>query len=87
MATYTPNLNLKKPDYTDLADVADINANMDVIDAQISTKKRTARFVVGTSTAGWTAADCDYLCDGTADDVEINAAIIALPATGGDCNS
>ena len=22
---------------------------------------RTARFVVGTSTAGWTAADCDYL--------------------------
>lgn len=32
MATYTPNLNLKKPDYTDLADVADINANMDIID-------------------------------------------------------
>lgn len=32
MATYTPNLNLKKPDYTDLADVADFNANMDIID-------------------------------------------------------
>jgi parallel beta-helix repeat protein len=45
---------------------------------------RTARFVIGTSTAGWTAADCDYLCDGTADDVEINAAITALPATGGE---
>ena len=26
--------------------------------------KKTARFVIGTSTAGWTAADCDYLCDG-----------------------
>ena len=46
--------------------------------------KRVCRFVVGTSTAGWTADDCDYLCDGTADDVEINAAIQALPSTGGE---
>lgn len=46
--------------------------------------KRVARFTVGTSTAGWTAADCDYLCDGTDDQVEINAAIQALPATGGE---
>jgi len=46
--------------------------------------KRVARFTVGTSTAGWTEADCDYLCDGTEDDVEINAAIQALPATGGE---
>jgi parallel beta-helix repeat protein len=47
-------------------------------------ESRTARFTVGTSTAGWTAADCDYLCDGTADQTEINAAITALPATGGE---
>lgn len=46
--------------------------------------KRVARFTVGTSAAGWTADDCDYLCDGTADDVEINAAIQALPSTGGE---
>lgn len=45
---------------------------------------QTVRFVVGTSTAGWTSADCDYLCDGTADNVEINAAIQALPSTGGE---
>jgi parallel beta-helix repeat protein len=45
---------------------------------------KTARFVIGTSTAGWTAADCDYLCDGTADDVHINSAITALPAAGGE---
>ncbi len=45
---------------------------------------RMARLVVGTSTAGWTADDCDYLCDGTADDVQINAAIAALPAGGGE---
>lgn len=49
-----------------------------------STGKRTARFSIGTSTNGWTANDCDYLCDGTADDVEINAAIQALPSGGGE---
>lgn len=46
--------------------------------------KRTCRFVVGTSTAGWTEADCDFLCDGTDDQVEINAAIEALPGNGGE---
>ena len=46
--------------------------------------KRACRFVVGTSTAGWTADDCDYLCDGTDDQVEINAAIQALPSGGGE---
>lgn len=46
--------------------------------------KRMARFVVGTSASGWTAADCDYLCDGTDDQVEINTAIQALPSTGGE---
>jgi parallel beta-helix repeat protein len=50
----------------------------------VNTNKRTARFVVGTSTSGWTEKDCDYLCDGTADQTEINAAITALPATGGE---
>ena len=53
------------------------------IDNRLDNVKRTCRFVIGTSTAGWTEADCDYLCDGTADDVEINAAIQALPGTGG----
>lgn len=47
-------------------------------------RPRPARFVVGTSTAGWTAEDCNYLCDGTADDVEIKAAISALPSGGGE---
>lgn len=46
--------------------------------------KRTCRFVVGTSTAGWTKKDCDYLCDGTDDQVEIQSAINALPSTGGE---
>ena len=46
--------------------------------------KRTARFTVGSSQYGWTDSDCDYLCDGTADEVEINAAIQALRSTGGE---
>lgn len=45
---------------------------------------RAARFVIGTSTAGWTLDDCDYLCDGTSDDVEIKSAINALPSGGGE---
>ena len=55
-------------------------------DEAVSNKKspRTVRFIVGTSASGWTTSDCDYLCDGTADEVKINAAIQALPSTGGE---
>ena len=53
-------------------------------DAPASGGKRICRYVVGTSSAGWTAAECDYLCDGTDDQVEINAALAALPAGGGE---
>lgn len=35
MATYTTNLNLKKPALTDNANIADINSNMDIIDAEL----------------------------------------------------
>lgn len=42
------------------------------------------RFLVGTSTSGWTSEDCDYLCDGVDDQVEINNAIQALPTEGGE---
>lgn len=38
------------------------------------------RVVVGTTEHDWTAEDCDYLCDGIADDVEINAAIAEVVA-------
>lgn len=46
--------------------------------------KRYARFVIGTSTNGWTEADCDYLCDGTADQDTFLEAINALPSNGGE---
>ena len=44
---------------------------------------RTYRVVVGTSTAGWTADDCDYLCNGSTDQTTISQAIAALPEEGG----
>lgn len=44
---------------------------------------RSCRVTVGTSAAGWTEEDCDYLCDGTADEAELNAAAAALLALGG----
>lgn len=46
--------------------------------------KRTVRLTIGSSQYGWTASDCDYLCDGTADEVEINTAIQSLRSTGGE---
>lgn len=44
--------------------------------------KRYARIVIGTSTAGWTASDCDYLCNGTNDSTQFTNAITALPDGG-----
>jgi len=35
LETYTPNLNLKKPDQLDFYDVDDFNGNMDIIDEKI----------------------------------------------------
>lgn len=43
--------------------------------------KKYITVVVGTSTAGYTADQVDFLCDGTDDQVEINAAIQSLPAS------
>lgn len=33
----TPNLNLNKPDGTDVVDIADLNANMDIVDGKLGT--------------------------------------------------
>lgn len=46
-------------------------------------KRRASTIIIGTSTAGYTASDVDYLCDGTDDQEEINQAIASLPVTGG----
>ena len=70
-----------------LADVATSGSYNDLSNKpEASGGKRVVRFVIGLS-AGWTAADCDYLCDGTADQTEINAAITSSTCDGWrDCN-
>ena len=52
--------------------------------AKTASHVKPARIVIGTTAAGWTAKDCHYLCDGIDDQAEINAAIQALPANGGE---
>ena len=72
-------VRIKPPGYTDIVHP---ETDKDVV---IGYKKASGvRFIVGTSTAGWTLEDCDYLCDGTNDTTIINSAIQALPATGGE---
>lgn len=88
--TYTTNYGFTKDDPNDPYNVYIVNDNLDEIDNKIKAASesgsgvKTIRFVIGTSASGWTANDCDYLCDGTDDQVEINNAIQALPATGGE---
>lgn len=52
------------------------------ITSTLGSGKRFATKVVGSSAAGYTASDVDYLCDGVNDQVEINAAIASM-ANGG----
>lgn len=52
MATYTTNLNLKKPAVGEKANIADINGNMDILDSAVAGKAaKNGR----TSTSGWDA--------------------------------
>lgn len=39
------------------------------------TNRNAVNIVIGTSAAGWTKKDCDYLCDGVDDQVEIQTAV------------
>lgn len=99
MSLLTPNYNLIKPELSDPADITALNPNWEKIDSKFKTVdealqsvsegggssgKRTTRFTVGTTTTGWGSSDCDYLCDGTADETQINQAIQALGNDGGE---
>ena len=45
--------------------------------------KSYSTIVMGTSAAGYTASDVDYLCSGSNDSTQFTAALGALPSTGG----
>ncbi|MCI8404687.1 MAG: hypothetical protein HFE49_07265 [Clostridia bacterium] len=53
------------------------------IQNQLNSKKRAVTLAIGASASGHTAADVDYLCDGTDDQEQINAAIAAISDAGG----
>lgn len=73
MAQYTPYLRLKKPDYTDPADIADINNNFDIIDTAASgggfipdgsvTASKLADAAVTTAAIANSAVDVNKLAD------------------------
>jgi hypothetical protein len=70
---YTPNLNLKKPDRTDLVLVDDLNYNMDILDQVIDahTETRAALDELGhvnhavltatLNTDGWTGSEAPFV--------------------------
>jgi len=80
MANKTTNYNLTKPLAEEFYDISVFNANADIIDGALSAMRSSQTLVVGKSGVH---KNCDYLCDGVDDQVEINAAIAALPSTGG----
>ena len=81
--TVNNNINLDTVSST-LAEITNIIDDLNTHLEDDTQHAKTARFVIGTSTSGWTAKDCDYLCDGTNDQEEIIQALNDLPATGGE---
>lgn len=58
-------------------------ATANAVRQAVESGKRAATFVIGTTQSGHTSSEVNYLCDGIADQREINAAIKALPSIGG----
>lgn len=71
MATRTSYLNLIKPDYTDAADIADINANMDTLDTTIQGLDETGSKSL---TAHNNATDAHSAMQATVDDTLVPTA-------------
>lgn len=71
MATRTSYLNLIKPDYTDTADIADINANMDTLDNTIQGLDETGSKSL---TAHNNATDAHSAMQATVDDTLVPTA-------------
>ncbi|MCI8404166.1 MAG: hypothetical protein HFE49_04610 [Clostridia bacterium] len=74
------NLYFNSNGYLSIYEVTDaINS----VTEMANSKTRAATIVVGTSTSGHTGLNVDYPCDGADDQEQINAAIAALPPSGG----
>jgi hypothetical protein len=79
----TPNLGLNKPDGTDVVDIADLNANMDIIDGKLGATGHNHNGTVGNGPKITNAG----LAAGAADDAAIGSRTVnqalASPANAG----
>ncbi len=86
----TADTNLQNNINASLATINSTLKNLQIADTNLQTNINNVknikgcRFVIGTKTSGHTEQDCDYLCNGVDDQVEINNALNALPSTGGE---
>lgn len=70
-----PNWVNGGPPAINAAELNAISDTLEALDAGGGSGDKTPYIVIGTSQNGWTINDCDYLCDGVADQEEINAAL------------
>ena len=92
MATQTTNLSLTKPAYTDAADIAVINTNMDTIDSAVVNADASMAIVVNGDTASQAVASGDYAfvinnTHGLASGLYKNKTKNAFPVSGGTADS
>lgn len=77
---YTSNLNLKKPDGTDIVDINDLNENMDILDTELA-RKQDKVAGKGLSTEDFTTAEKNKLA-GIATGAQPNAVVSVAGKTG-----
>lgn len=77
MATYTTNLNLKKPATSDLVSIADINGNMDTLDTEVAGKQaQHSTLSLSIATTDWSSKTATK----TATGVTASNTVIISPA-------
>jgi len=92
MMQETTNLKLKKTDYSDVADIADINANMDILDKHNHNNGADLTNVNAAKLGG--KAPSDYALDGNLKTVaktrnynDLTNKLSSLPANGGNADT
>jgi len=77
MATYTTNLNLKKPAASDLVSIGDINGNMDTLDSAVAGKQAQHSAInISIATSAWSNKTAQV----TATGVTATNTVIVSPA-------
>ena len=86
MATQTTNYNLVKPDYTDPADIAVINGNMDLIDSELHARAKTVNGQETDATGNVVLNNVPYANDLRTDSAQRVTGIFLERTTGGSAS-